>query len=144
MEIKVKKTPVYKQVEDGFAETTVYVAKDGKEYKTEKEALEHEAVLISKKEFRRKYNYSFFNLDLSYEVIVIYELTEEVKRELKCKWRKIPGDEWSVGINLIHTDDSGDYEYQSVTTPEKEIEWRRNEIKQIEELVAEKNGNTKV
>jgi hypothetical protein len=132
MQKEIRQKPKYKQVEDGFSDVLVYVTKDNKEFKTEKEAMIHEADLVSLEDFNKKYHHfkeSFSGRD--YDVIIIDELTKENKIEIERRFLHISKSQLKVGVNLIFTDDSGDYTYQSVDHPEDLLRNLENEIEEI-------------
>jgi hypothetical protein len=132
MQKEIRQKPKYKQVEDGFSDVLVYVTKDNKEFKTEKEAMIHEADLVSLEDFNKKYHHfkeGFSGRD--YDVIIIDELTKENKIEIGRRFRHISESQLRVGVNLIFTDDSGDYTYQSVDHPEDLLRNFENEIEEI-------------
>jgi hypothetical protein len=136
MQKEIRQTPKYKQIQNGFSDVEVFITEDGKEFKTEKEALNHEKELISWEIFCKKYSYFTIEMNgYTYDVIVINELTEYVKREIKLRWHNLHADRLKLGINLIHINDSGDYVFTTVYQPDEMIQNKEKEIEQLKEEI---------
>jgi hypothetical protein len=132
MQKEVRQKPRYKQVEDGFSDVAVYVTKDKKEFETEKEAMSHEAGLVLLEDFNKKYRHFKEKLaGKDYDVLIIDELTKENKIEIMRRFRYISEYSLRIGVNMIFTDDSGDYTYQSVDYPEDLLRDLEDEIEEI-------------
>jgi hypothetical protein len=128
----------YRQVEDGFSTVQVYITKDNKEFKTEEEAIEHEASLISLEEFDKKYHHFKKTLNgIDYDVLFIDELTRLNKIEILRMFSRINSDHLKHGVNLIYTDDTGDYTFQYVEHVDDLLGSLENNIKEIKEFCKE-------
>lgn len=133
---KVKKTVNYmKQVTE---ETDVYITKDGKQFYLRQDAINHENFLLSKEEFDKKFNRSKIYIDDNYDVIVIKELNDETKYQIGQMFKKLDINTLSLGINLIHTDDSGDYTYQYCFNINNMIKEHKDVLEQLENIKREK------
>jgi len=136
MEEKLDIIPIFKQVSDGFKNVTVYVTKDGKEFKSKESALKHEAKLLSVDEFTKKYRREeIYVLDNDYTVLYIEELTDDVKREIGFVYKHLYCNFLKEGINLIDIDDSGDYYSESIVSITELIDELQNDLEILTELI---------
>lgn len=136
MKVETRQVPKYKLVEDGTEDKIVYVASDGKEFENEKAVEQYEAQLLSRSKFNEKYKWSYIEIDEKfYDVLVLPDLEKATLLEVCSKFRHISRTSLQKGINLIHTDDSGDHTWQDVLWPEAMIVNMTQTIKELQELI---------
>jgi hypothetical protein len=119
MKKEIRQVPVYKQIQMSTVDKEVFITNDGKSFDTEDAALKHEAEQLSKANFETKYFLTTTEIDGTfYEVIFLKDLSKETLIEVCAKNRRMLRSDLRIGINLIHTDSSGDYDSVTVEHPE--------------------------
>jgi hypothetical protein len=137
MQTITKKREIKKWVSAGFEDEKIFITEDGLEFADKKEAQRHEGKIISEKSFTTKYNVRQLT---EYEAIYIKELNDNTKKEILDHY---PHGQYCsslnpailvVGWNLIEIDDSGDYTCVQAHNLNNEIEYRLNDLKELEGL----------
>ena len=132
-----------KVVYDGFEDVTIYVAKNGTRFATELEATKYETKLFNQESFNERYKFRKWrdvSSEVTYDVIYIAELSDDVLSELKLKYRRKA--EFKIGWNLLEIDDSGDYTFMYVHRLETLITDKQNELNELIKFQKELNENS--
>jgi len=135
METKTIQKPKHKIIVDGFVEEIIYTV-DTKVFNTEKQALAYELSLKQRADFRNKYHHSEVKISgKTYDALIIDELTKENIVEITREFPEIIYADLRVGLNLIYTDNSGDYEYQYISHPEDMISYYETKIEELKAVI---------
>lgn len=136
MERVVRKVPRLVPSTTVYDEVERFIAKDGREFYTQKTAEDHERYLDEEDEFNKKFKLIKVNIDGDdYDVIEV-GIVNKIARDAICKmYLHIYGGTIDrSGTYLISTDDSGDYTHQYVEYLDDMISETEEKLNQLKEL----------
>lgn len=134
MKTEYKEEPITELKVIGTKKVPVYVTDDGKEFKNEQQAIEHETKAKSEEEFIKKYNVTYLDDYILFYIIDLKEIG--IGREFQ-KWicNNICARYLSNGWNLIEIDSSGDYSIVDYYTPDSKIDSIKCHIRSLEQEI---------